>query len=273
MAVAWLGASALGGCAAPAADDALGQDTRAIINGAPDTTHQAVVAVLSNGGECTGTIIHKDPAQGIGHVITAAHCGAPVPVRPGNDYQSPSATFNVVDWAHHPNYDNQSNLFDFKMVRITGVTASTPVIAALPPAQDTLGSGSQVRHVGYGKSGPAPGSNNSIRRHIVGTLSGTNNSQIFYDQPAGGPCFGDSGGPELTIGGSERVAGVISYGDGNCAQAGVSGRVSSVYDTFIMPYINGAPSGPLTCDQCYPSVTSGQGSCVAQVDTCLNTMS
>jgi MYXO-CTERM domain-containing protein len=250
--------------------DDVGAESQDIINGALDTTRHGVVAVLANGSACTGTIIHTDPAQGVGHVLTAAHCGAPIEVRQGNNYLNPTAAYTVIDWANHPSYDSQALLFDFKMVRIVGVSGSTPVIPAMTPAQDNLGGGTQVRHVGYGKSGPAPGSDNTQRRQILGSLSGVSSTQITYNQPSGGPCSGDSGGPQLTVGGTERIVGVTSYGDQNCASSGVSGRVSGVYDTFIVPYINNAPTGPLTCDQCTQSATSGQGACSSQVNACFN---
>jgi MYXO-CTERM domain-containing protein len=262
-----------GGCS----DDGLDMDEEVeaapswIINGTPDTTHQAVVAVLGNNSACTGTIIHTDPNNGIGHVLTAAHCTNPQQVVIGNDYTNPQAVFPVIASQAHPNYGgNTGDPFDFRMVRISGVSASTPVIPAATPAQDNLSSGTQVRHVGYGKAGPAPGSNNTVRRQILGNLAGVSTLTIQYNQPSGGPCSGDSGGPQLTTSGTERVVGVTSYGDPSCAMQGVSGRVSAVYDSFIIPYINNAPIGPLTCDGCLEAATTGQGACIGAVNACFN---
>ncbi|HHH30161.1 MAG TPA: hypothetical protein ENK57_17710 [Polyangiaceae bacterium] len=238
-----------------------------IINGTPDTTRQAVVAVLGNGA-CTGTIIHTDPANGIGHVLTAAHCTGPQQVVIGNDYQFPSAVFPVIASQAHPSYNGQ--VYDFRMVRISGVNASTPVIPAMSPAQDNLSSGTQIRHVGYGKAGPAPGSNNTVRRQILGQIAQVSSLTVEYDQPSGGPCSGDSGGPQLTTSGQELVVGVTSFGDQNCNSFGVSGRVSAVYDNFIVPYINNAPIGPLDCDGCLQAATTGQGDCIGDVNACFN---
>jgi MYXO-CTERM domain-containing protein len=243
-------------------------DESAIINGTPDTTRQAVVAIFGAGNSaCTGTIIHVNPQTGIGHAITAAHCGTSQYVIMGNDYNNPTAVFNVVASQNHPSYNGQ--IYDFKMVRFNGASASTPVIAAMTPA-DGLTSGTQVRHVGYGKSGPAPGSNNSIRRQILGVVSGVQTATFDYNQPNGGPCSGDSGGPQLTTSGTERVVGVTSNGDQNCASYGQSGRVAAVYDSFINPYINNAPIGPIDCDGCSAAATSGQGACMTAVNACLN---
>lgn len=240
-----------------------------IINGTPNTTHHAVVAVAGSNSVCTGTIVHVEPSNGVGHVLTAAHCGSPQYVIQGNDYNSQSAIYYPVTASqNHPSYNGQ--VYDFKMVRFTGASASTPVIPAMTPAQDNLSAGTTVLHVGYGKAGPAPGSNNSVRRQIQGTLSSTSNLTISYNQPSGGPCSGDSGGPQLTVGGTERVAGVTSYGDENCAQFGVSGRVSAVYDSFIVPFINNAPTGPLDCDGCMEAATTGSGACMPEVNACFS---
>jgi hypothetical protein len=57
-----------------------GKTGQPIINGDPDTTHDAVVAVLSNGGACSGTVIAKDVVNKRGYVLTAAHC-VPQPPR------------------------------------------------------------------------------------------------------------------------------------------------------------------------------------------------
>ena len=242
-----------------------GDTNDAIINGTPDTTHQAVVLVAGNNSACSGTIVHTNGSTG--HVLTAAHCGSPQYVIQGNDYNNPTAVYNVVDYLGHPNYNGQ--VYDFMMVRFTGAGSGTPVIPAMSPAEDNLTTGTQIRHVGYGKSGPPPGQNNTIRREILGNLSGVQSLSLFYNQPQGGPCSGDSGGPQLSLG-TERVAGVTSAGDPNCASNGYSGRTSAVYDSFIMAYINNAPIGGMNCDQCTEASTTGMGACIGQVNTCFN---
>ena len=57
---------------------------------------------------------------------------------------------------------------------------------------------------------------------------------LYYSQVDGGPCQGDSGGPAfLTLGGTEYVSGVTSYGDGICAEYGISTAVQDFYDWII----------------------------------------
>jgi len=238
-----------------------------IINGNLDTTHDAVVAVFLGMGACSGTIIHRD--GGNAWVLTAAHCVTPNPpqaVAQGDDYDNPVATYPVADYAYHPAYSGPGGLFDFAVVRITGATAATPVIPALTPAEDTLAAGTLVRHLGYGITS-YPSGYTTERHETTNTVNSVSASYFDYLQPTSGPCSGDSGGPALTVGGAERVAGVISGGDQTCSQYGVSGRVSAVYDSFIMAFINGTPI-TMTCDECFTGATSGSGACTAQVNAC-----
>lgn len=262
---ALLALAACSDTASSTAPEHLDISREAIINGAPDTTHTAVVTVTGGMSACSGTIIQTNGSTGF--ALTAAHCGQPQYVIQANDYQSPSAiVYPVTDFLAHPSYNQQ--VYDFMMVAFTGAGSSTPVIAAMTSAEDNLSPGTQVRHVGYGLSGPAPGTQNSIRRQIVGTLSQLSSLTISYQQPNGGPCQGDSGGPQLTTSGPERVAGVTSFGTQGCAGTGVSGRVSAVYDSFIMAYINNTPIGNMTCNQCYEAATTGVGTCMGAVDAC-----
>ncbi|MFP6686766.1 MAG: trypsin-like serine protease [Polyangiaceae bacterium] len=269
-----LAASVVSGCSSefgeslqdPVLEEELGQTAAPITNGQLDTTHDAVVAVLSNGGSCSGTIIHV--AGGYGYVLTAAHCGTPKTVVLGTNYASSNATkYQVVGFLKHPKYNQV--LLDVMMVKFAGATASTPVIPAMPPGLDNLTAGTSITHVGYGKAGPAPGSNNSKRHQIAATLSAVQLLRIEYDVSNGGPCSGDSGGPQL-VSSPEIVAGVTSGGDEGCVGLGVSTRVSAVHDHFIQPYLSGGTTQPLSCDACQQVSTSGDGSCKYKVDGCYN---
>ncbi|MFH2005415.1 MAG: S1 family peptidase [bacterium] len=240
----------------------------AIINGNLDTTHQAVVFVWSPPGGCSGTIIERIGSDA--WVLTAAHCvtpNAPVAVIQGDDRTSGSAIqYAVAAHMAHPSYGGAGGLYDFGMIRITGAGASTPVIPPMTPAQDSLAAGTLVRHVGYGLIS-YPNGSTTERHETTNTINSVSTSYFDYNQPNSGPCSGDSGGPGLTIGGQEVVAGVISGGDGTCSGWGVSGRVSAVYNSFILPYINGTPIVP-TCNECFTGATTGSGACMAQVNAC-----
>jgi V8-like Glu-specific endopeptidase len=241
-----------------------------IINGQIEPGYDAVVFVYGNMSGCSGTIVHANPAAGIGHVLTAAHCVNQPPqfVVQADDYNSIGAKqFGVLDYKKHPSYNGQ--LYDFAMIRIGSVDANTPSIPPLSPAEDKLAPGTQVLHVGYGLTS-YPSGQTTKRHSILGKLDTVTSIALTYLQPNGGPCQGDSGGPNLVLG-TVRVAGVISAGDEGCDQSGISGRASAVYDGFIKPYIDNAPIVPpkLTCEQCHQLSTTGSGQCSDEVQACL----
>lgn len=227
---------ALAGCA----DVDTGTVAEPIINGAVDTTHGAVVAVLNTtqGFSCSGTVIAVDGTTAV--VLTAAHCAPADVVLTGDDYASPTASYAVTDILVHPGYNDQNFLFDYSLMRIAGVPADLPSIPALTPAEDTLASGAPLTLVGYGVTSTSD-PNNTIRHHFAATADQLTVTSITFSNASGGTCAGDSGGPALTTG-TERVAGVTSFGDVSCSTFASDGRVSNVYDTFIAPYLTGTPA-------------------------------
>ncbi len=252
----------------------LGTKQSYIFHGTPDTTHTAVVALLSQQSECSGTIIKV--SGNTGYVLTAAHCLAagdvPEVAVQANDYNDQNGiAYKVTATKAHPSYNGDT--YDFGMVTITGVGPETPVLPAMTKDIDNLASGSTVDFVGYGiteNDDPNGNTANSLRRHVTGTLDQVTSLQLKYSQVKSGPCEGDSGGPSLsTVGGQEYVSGVTSYGDQACVQYGVSSRVSAVYDSFIKPYMDG--STPVqTCQECGDAVTTGVGACTSTVKDCQN---
>jgi MYXO-CTERM domain-containing protein len=235
---AWLLVLGAVGCGGDAEPERLGVDTAAIINGTPDTTHDAVVACFSSMGGCTATVVHTDGFNA--YVLTAAHCmfqiNNPSASDPINQCASATDYAGTVDWVAtvtdsevHPQYDNQQLAYDFAMLKLVNVPSGIPVIPAMSPSEDDLQIGSQVLHVGYGVT-TAGGGGNSVRRKTSNTLSEIFQLQVGYNQPSSGPCNGDSGGPTIaTVGGQERVGGVVSFGDESCNITGYSGRTSAVY--------------------------------------------
>lgn len=252
-----------------------------IYYGELDYTHQAVVAIQNGGGMCSGTIVAVQGSYG--YVLTAAHCvvsWGTTPANPsqfdvymGNDYWNPTDSFNVVEVGVHPLYDGtDGSANDFGMLRISGVSAGTPHIPAMSPAQDNLAVGTQVDLVGYGRTESS--SNNSQRRHVTKPIADLPATWLAFNQSgtSGGTCQGDSGGPALSLG-TALVAGVTSFGTGyTCTEDGYSGRVSTVYNSFIQPFINGT-TGTISCQECDASATSGNGACVATIDACFNSSS
>ena len=256
--------------APPAQGGALGEVSDSIINGTPDTTHQAVVFVDMGNYACSGTIIAVN--GNYAYVLTAAHCitpHTPQGVVVGNNYTT-GAYYPAVESQAHPAYAGDGTPYDFGMIRVTGASGSTPVIPAAT-SPDGLHVGSVVRHVGYGLIS-YPNGDTTTRHYGDNTIAELSSSppEFDYNQPTIGPCSGDSGGPALSTSGPEVVVGTVSRGDGTCDIQGISERVAAVHDTFIQPFIDGTPIGPLTCDECWTASTNGSGACAGAVNTCYN---
>ncbi len=259
----------------------LGANSQPIIGGSFDTTHQAVVYLVSNpdsqglSAACTGTIIKTDAAKKVGWVLTAAHCVNPKPAVAiiADDVASKTAVqFIVLDATANPAYTGQTTptSHDVAMVRILGVDASTPTIPLTSVTNDAA-VGTSVTSVGYGRTTPSsqPPDNNSRRKRITRTLNGVSASAVSYSLSGGGICQGDSGGPVLVgSAGSERVLAVHSYVSGDCLGDGTSIRVSGE-----MGFINGElskalPSSLNSCSTCGSTADSGNQACAQRRFAC-----
>jgi MYXO-CTERM domain-containing protein len=254
------------------------QTSSAVINGQLDTTHQAVVAIVlqsgSQGGLCSGTIVKTDPVSHIGWVVAAAHCVdlPPVFVLLGDDFSQASGVlrYDVIDYKADPRYGGAvGSPYDFAVLRIAGVDATTPTIP-LASASDGLSVGTNVLSVGYGRTtliASGAGTENTVRRHVAKQL-GQVGQMIAYDMASSGICQGDSGGPVLVGSpGAEKVVGVHSYVQGDCNGTGVSSRVS-----FGLSFLSGELGSALPtedCALCGKIVNSGNGTCAAATRNCL----
>ena len=246
--------------------------TNEIVGGTQDNVNQATAYIYSesDGYACSGTVISVN--GDIGYVLTAGHCvsGTITGVCIGADLNTADCHQAVQQW-QHPSYDMNQLVYDFGMVAFNGATGATVVPAAQSP-DGLSNSGSQIELSGYGIVDGSPQTETDHRMHVTVTTSANaspiNTSiQIGYSQEGGqngiGACEGDSGGPAYFNG---TVVGVTSYGDQNCEQFGVSGRVSAVYDSWIVPILNGAPPTQ-TCDECQSAAQGGQ--CKSVVDACI----
>lgn len=248
----------------------VGRVESAIINGAPDKAHPAVVALMLGdnewGGACTGTIVKTDPARKIGWVATAAHCVKPGVslVVQGEDYWSGGVvTYTVLDYEADRRF-SLARGYDFAMVRVGGVDASTPVMP-LTTAPDGLSVGGTVTSVGYGTTG---GGVNTERRFVDKPVSVLTDRLIGYAQEDSGVCFGDSGGPVIAgAGASARVVGIHSYVTPDCSGEGYSARVTSGLDFFDAQLDKALPEP--TCDTCGKIATGGAGTCASLTRSCL----
>ncbi|MBW2527284.1 MAG: hypothetical protein JRI23_24090 [Deltaproteobacteria bacterium] len=263
-----LGGMILGCSEWEAADTTVAAAADGITYGSLDSTHQAVVSYRANGALCSATIVHKSGTTG--YALTAAHCiGAdPGVIRQGDNSANGQydVQYTVVDTETHPDWSGEG-LYDFAMLRFSSATAATPVIAPMSAGEDNLHAGSMVDLVGYGMT---ESGSTTWRHHLVRPITYETAMRLVFDQSGtnGGLCSGDSGGPVLAdVSGSERVAGVIAFTSGSCTDQGTAVRVSAVYDTFLMPFINNTPYGQQTCTQCYDAALFG--ACKDTLEACL----
>jgi V8-like Glu-specific endopeptidase len=212
-------------------------EARAIVGGAPDVTHVAVVAIQpvppTCGQQptetiCTGTLV----APRI--VVTAAHC-----LNSADDAQLMAVTFAAdvatatsadrvraidarIDPAWMPGFD------DVAVLRLAQDAPVAPVTLDLANAAKTSAS---VTLVGFG----VDAANNVGRRLSGSALVGAVRPGDFDITAAPAmTCGGDSGGPAFeNDGAGERFVGIASYGDPACT-TGTEMRVDSL-STFLTP--------------------------------------
>ena len=233
--------------------------------------HAAVVGIHQRYGDyvsispfCSGTLLSDRV------VLTAAHCldvaaggRTPVTIDPSEVavyFGDEAATdpnpiaYAVEDTLIHPAYSRYSHTSDIAVLRLSvgpGSDVAAPV-AHLPAdlglrdadvgalTLNFAGFG-EIEDGSYGVKLAADGLLGGLGCSVYGCPTPGNASvQLSYDQGSGGPCFGDSGGPAFVVRGSEvYVAGVTSYGDGDCTVYGVSTRVDA-FDNWLTAYL-GAP--------------------------------
>ena len=237
--------------------------TQPIINGLTPSRpeHDAVVGIhlLARGGQavyvspfCSATLITDDVALGAAHCFdgqtgNASKIAVYVGDEPAVDVTD--HLYEVTELAKHPSFNATFLTDDVALLRLgSSVTEASPVPHY---TVDDLVPGQVGNFAGFGQD---ENGDSGVKLQIDGAIGDcTGNSrctneagQIYYEQAAGGPCFGDSGGPWFTYSdintyASPSVAGITSYGDSNCAEYGVSTKVSA-YASFIDAFLN--PSTP-----------------------------
>lgn len=275
-----LGSLFILGCAQeglPSEDERVQSDESAIINGSPDLTHSAVVAVLSNDFACTGTVLQVKGTTG--YVLTAGHCcpadDLPVQVVVGTDYNT-GVVHQVVAGSvvADPCYQDYAGSTDDVCMLKFKNAAGVPTIPSMTPQTDSLATGTPITYVGYGLTAAPPNGGNSVRRFVAKTVGNVDTYFVEYaNAAASGTCQGDSGGPGLvTVNGQEMVASVTSFGDQNCNQLGSSIRTSTVYEGFIAPYLADQAANPTCpaatdCNACSNGATQN-GACAGVTGKC-----
>jgi hypothetical protein len=237
-----------------------------VTNGAADSGHPAVVAIVDSAGKttCSGTVI--DPHV----VLTAAHCvepdvahGAYVVFGTSVSASAPSAP--IVALRPDPAFD-PATLADDAALLVLG-TAAQVAPAALGSAAPMVGA--TVTIVGWGETAADAGDWGS-KRSGTARVTGMSAAAFQVAPAPSQPCDGDSGGAALvTSGGSDALVGITSHGDAQCVAGASYTRVDAVASTFVSPTL--AALGPGTAavgSRClYPEqCVGGAAACVAAPD-------
>ena len=245
---------ALAGCSdASAARSPLARHQAPVIGGHPTAEGKfpAVGALLDDQGDffCTGTLIRADV------VLTAAHClaflepGAEIGFTFVNDTHSAGlASVKAKRFVAHEGFTFESippqgigQPNDIGLVVLDKpVTDVTPI--RLPTIEEAkqLATGTELTLVGYGVITPTGKDEGGVKFDAVTDLVTIAEFELQLSS-TGQPqnCYGDSGGPALaTIGGGERVVGVVSRSAGaeddpNCDKGGIDTRVDAYLDWIV----------------------------------------
>jgi hypothetical protein len=228
-----------------------GTARRAIVNGQPDTTHRAVVALAYYGGVfCTGTVIAPRA------VLTAGHCLAPrdptqMEAFFGDDYAAGGQSIAVTEGFLHPDYymndQRGAPMNDVAVLTLATDAPEAPLPwqrAPLPEMWDEA-----VTLVGYGVTAAGTSDGLGVRRQVAQTVIAVDETFYYYNGNEDGTCQGDSGGPMLLdVGGVPVVVAVTSFGDDTCVEFGANTRLDRFAD-FVAAHVAGgtpAPAQPLT---------------------------
>jgi hypothetical protein len=230
-----------------------------IIGGRRDLDHPQVALLAFANHLCSGTLVSSRV------VLTAAHCVsiggslvAPPRVHFGRSREN-SETFEAVEVAAHPEYDEGALRNDIGVVVLRERATLEPVPLHLATPEE----GGEVTLVGFGLQDAADRGSGGERMFAVEAITNVTSQVIVTGEAI---CSGDSGGPALRgVDGVEQVAGVISYGDLGCSY-GASQRVD-IHQGWLAERL--AIADPPSCERdfrCVEGCPAGDADCPCAAD-------